>query len=308
MSKTGFSRGLGNEALEQVITFLNQDRHKQIKDNLGKYQLCIRNDYINIYSDGCSLIKYCPNAKKNMLMVHYKYLDSQGNNRSEKSPYISLDVGKEVSFTPERIKSDYASGEKKEIAKYLEAQKNIGGFLLLDLEVAFIRERDAQEITKRKFVADRIDMACIYLKDREPILRLIEVKLTNDARLKSDQAVNPYKEPEIMTQMEHYLTFINREKNKIRDSYKKIAQNYLELIKQEIIPKNYFSSIDGLSPIEILQGFANNPQIEAKPYLLLLVKTDLKRGRNKQNHWKKLLELFDNKYPKPELWQTEQCK
>lgn len=307
MSKYDFSRGLDKNALDKAITFLKGEHHKQITGDLGKHQLCIRDKYINIYSNGCSLLKYNPSAQNNMLLIHYKYLNDPANNYDEKSPYVRLDVNETINIAWDKIKC-HTSEEKEKIAKYLEAQKDKGDFLLIDLEIAFARERDKQEIlgtkTKRERVADRIDMACIYLKDGQPILRLIEVKLTNDARLKSDQGADPYLEPEIIRQMGHYQDFIRTQESNIKKSYKTVAENYLELIKQGIIPENYFSSIGELNPQEILKMFIDRPQIDEKPYLLLLGENRLTKGRKGQNHWQRLLELFENKYPKPELWPT----
>jgi len=306
MSKKIFNRGLDENTLPRIIAFLRQECHKQITENLGKYQLCIRHNYINIYSNGCSLLKCNPNDPQKELLVHYKYLNDSKDNYDKKSPYVPWDVNTKINFNWGKIKfyTDKAK-EKSEIAKYLEAQKDKRRFLLLDLEVAFARNRDSDEIkeeTKRELVADRIDMACIYLKNGNPILRLIEVKLTDDARLKSDQAVKPYIKPKIIKQMQHYQKFIEIQRSNITNSYKKVAENYLELITQNIIRENYFSSIDGLNPKDILNKFRSNPQIDEKPYLLLLGENILTNGRNGQNHWQKLLELFKNKYPEPELW------
>lgn len=300
MSKYDFSRGLDRNTLGKTIALLKEEHHKQIKGDLGKYQLCIRNNYINIYSNGCSLLKYNPNTQNNMLLVHCKYLNYPEYNYDKKSHYVPLDVNEEINFAWEKIKC-HTSKEKEEIAKYLEAQKNKGDFLLIDLEIAFAREQKGH-------VADRIDMACIYLKDGKPILRLIEVKLTDDARLKSDQAADQYKEPKIMRQMGHYQDFIRTQESNIKKSYKTVAENYLEFIKQGIIPENYFSSIGELSPKEILKMFIDRPQLDERPYLLLLGPNCLTKGKNGQNHWQRLLELLENKYPKPELWPTEQCE
>ena len=314
MSEKEFRRGLENGHLKEVIDFLRKEHQYQITKNLDKYHFCIRDNYINVYSNGCSLLKYSPNSQKTV-EVHYKYFNSEGYKYSEKSPYVRLCAGEKIDLNWNIIRQHSPEeAEKVKIANYLREQKNEGNFLLLDLEVAFTRKRSTEETekakTKKELIADRIDMACIYLKDSNPILKLIEVKLTNDKRLKSDQHVIPYKKPEIIEQMQHYQDFIEEERNNIENSYKTVAANYHELISQDIIPENYFSSIEGISPKKILERFMHNPQIEERPYLLLLGKNSLIKGRKEQNHWQRLLELFlANKYPEPELWPAaEQCE
>jgi hypothetical protein len=307
MQDNFFFRGLNDFNLKKVIDFLKQDCHKQITGSLGKYQLCIRDNYINIYSDGCSLLKYCPGARKNILMIHYKYLKNPTGTYDEDKPYVSWPHEKKIDFNWLNFR-EKASKEKEKsaIAKYLHAQKDKGCFIMLDLEIAFTRRRDADEIKeeiKRELVADRIDMACIYLQNDNPILRLIEVKLTDDDRLKSDQTAIPYVEPKIIKQMQHYQNFIDSEKMNIKDSYQLIANNYLELIKKNVIPYNYFSSVNGLMPVDILQRFARNPEIDEKPNLLLLGKNHLTKRYKCQDHWKKLQDLFkENEFSLPELW------
>lgn len=309
MSKSDFHRGLDEGSLRGVIRLLKQEVHKQFRDDSKDYQICIRNNYINIYANGCSLLKYAPNATKNNLMVHYKYLaDFHGDQFSDKNPYVSLPTNKRININPEKV-GDHTSEEKRQISDYLKASDNGNDFLLLDLEVAFTRTLDKEEMERRKtqryLVADRIDMACLYPGNGMPILKLVEVKLTRDPRLKSDEKVNPDREPEIMAQMKHYKHFIDTEKNNIIESYQAVARNYVEFIMEGVLKTNYFSSIGISNPKKVLKAFVEKPLIDDDPHLLILGPDKLKKGKNDQDHWDRLKKLFSDKgYPQP-VWPQE---
>ena len=111
-------------------------------------------------------------------------------------------------------------GEKECLASFLEQEKPCW----LDLEIAFSRKKDADEIKNRTIVADRIDLARIVMKNNVPTLQLVEVKLANDPRLRIRNG-----DPEIFNQMNRYkYEFIDKQKDQLLESYKKVAENMLD--------------------------------------------------------------------------------
>lgn len=340
MSEKIFQRGFEDGLLNRTKEFFKNPIGKRItspKKNI--YQICFRDKYINVYYKGCSILKYSPTARKNKFMIHYKYTEQKTDNSSRKENYINLNlIDNDLSpekTTPENLKwklsklleepdimlEKHLTGEKHSIALYIEEFHEKGNFLVLDLEVAFARKPENKK--KRNYVADRIDMACIYLDDnKNPVLRLIEVKEANDKRLKNDyeksggkKIENP-KKPEIMTQMKHYSKFIKQERmDGIKTSYQKVAKNYFDFIDEGILSDTYFpKQILGKNTQDILKEFytSPNPNIDSQPYLLIIERKGeyeegkcskklLEKGRNQQNHWERLQNLFKEEgYPEPE--------
>lgn len=344
MSEKKFKRGFEDSLLNRTKDFFNTPIGKRITSpKKNTYQICFRDKYINVYFKGFSILKYAPNAEKNKFMIHYKYTEPKIDNYSPKESqkdYINLKlIDNDNDLSPEKTTPDSSNwkfskllekpeimikksskGEKHTIALYLEKFHEKGNFLMLDLEVAFTRKPEDKK--KRNYVADRIDMVCIYLDDnKNPVLKLIEIKEANDKRLKNDykesdgkKIENPNK-PEIMTQMKHYSEFIKKEKmDGIKISYQKVAKNYFDLIDEGILPDTYFpKQILGKNTKDILKEFytSPNPNIDSQPYLLIIERKGeyeegkcskklLEKGRNQQNHWERLQNLFKEEgYPEP---------
>lgn len=311
-----FKRGLRDKVvIDGVIEFLNLDLGKKILRD-ETIQICIRNNYINIYKNGCSILKFNPRATKNKYLIHNAYF---GIIKSGNSDYTNLTDDNNDLITPcgqsfaKKILSGQSEefkiyvnedGEKSSISKYVQANNPF----LIDLEVGYARERtkEEREGKKRAFVADRIDMAILDndLIDGSPILRFVEVKLDTDDRLKSDDGKRRPGEvrlPEILTQMSRYKKFILSQKEHIIDSYSTIAQNYIDMgIASRLGNCGKYGATEALELF--IEKVKNVPSkaLDLNPHLLILKKDPYKDGMGE--HINRLNQLFANDYPSPEMW------
>lgn len=283
-----FKRGLDQKWLDSVKVFLDSGPGQlmaKYKDSKGhSYQICIRDNYLNIYWKGCSIVKYNPRARNIFYETHMKYLGHKSNSyaklemRDNDLRYKQVSLMKDILTDPDKAVEGYVVGEKAATIGYIR-NMNPRPFLL-DLEIAFRRERDSGEITEtgRKYVSDRIDVAEIIIMDGKPLLRLVEIKLDSDSRIR---AMN--QRPEVLKQMKRYKDFIQREKTAIRDSYRAIAGNYIEL---DLTHK--FPTLNRINAKEILEDFSKCGEICDDPLLLVIgTKENMRAQKNVgiNNHW-----------------------
>lgn len=286
-----FKRGLfDSKAREDVKRFLDSETGAMIKAD-DKYQVSIRENYINIYYCGCSLLKYEPlKGKTGKYSIHSKYVSDRSSDA-----YVTLEEsdndlifdcnGETVSFrsdvlmNPKRV-AGYIRGEKEHLAKYVMSQKPF----LLDLEVAFTREVPLHERKnpKRAFVANRIDMAVINSDFK---LQMIEVKIDSDGRLRSEVDGKQ----EVLKQMRYYKTFLADELENIKSSYQQIAKDYLAL---GLAGK--FHPVNAMDPAQILERFAEKVSIDAEPYLLIIDTGANMIGKQQVDHYARLSNQLTN--------------
>lgn len=159
---------------------------------------------------------------------------------------------------------------------------------MLDLEVAFSRLND-----DGKLVADRIDMAeVVYDVNDVPVLRLVEVKASDDARLRArgnDDAKLDEKN-KIMHQMNIYREFIKNEGVEIQKSYRNVAKNMLSLGFDK-----YLAGSGGKSSSEILKDFAERGIVDQMPHLLVLYVQE--NNYVIDAHFQRLKRVIAEKYP-----------
>jgi len=306
-----FWRGIDEKLQEETRNFwqskIGQDIINCEKGGHKQFQVCVRNNYFNVYWRGCSVLKYQPNAIKHVHTIHHKYLKESGNNTyinliHENDDLVCSPDNKDLTCLEPRwrfrdkilahakkgeipVVVKYAGediAEKKSLANYLERAKPCW----LDLEIAFSREKEKDKVIKRTTVADRIDLAGIKMINGTPTLRFVEVKVVSDPRLRAIH------DPEIFGQMIRYKKFIKEQtaitgnKSGLLKSYKTLAQNMLDL---------------GLihNDIDLVRLFVQEGKIDDYPHLLIIGdKSDLEIGRH-GNHWKKLCE-WANRYDFPE--------
>ena len=237
-------------------------------------------------------MKYVPLNDK--FSIHSKYLGKADQNKyvELKRKDGDLSVGDlsllKIANNPSKYFRPYIRGEKSSLAEYLGRATP----KLIDLEVAFTREKDPQKeiIYNRKFVANRIDLAVI--KD-DLKLQLIEVKVDTDNRLRSKNDGDQ----EILTQMGYYENFITNEGHDIIKSYKTVAQNILDLC----IAHKFCSPV--ASAEKLLSSFSLNGILDPTPYLLVIDTGENWIGNNEVNHWDRLIKQFETRgYQAPMKW------
>lgn len=310
-----FKRGIRRQsAINKAKAFFETAVGRRIVED-KTLQICIRDNYLNIYKNGCSILKYQPMAIKHIYSIHKAYFEIPYEKGAEYTSLIETndDLVTECSksFTDQILNMQSESlrnhlnvtgeknDEKKCISDYLQQETP----LLLDLEVGYTRKRDEEEMKDkdREFVADRIDMAIIDLDSGNPILKMIEVKLESDPRIKSDDGKlrpNEDRKPEILKQLKKYHDFLSSQKPEIIESYSIVAKNYIDL---GIAGRLW--NVDRNSAEQILNDFIfnlqNNPSnaLDLSPYLLIIDTDPNNQTEIKNKHFSRLKELIGDKYP-----------
>lgn len=272
-----FRRGVkeGSRAYSLSKKFFYSPLGEQLRSNT-KFKICIRNNYFNIYWNGCSVLKYNPLARKHKYSIHHKYVGIDERPVTS-TPYVDLapkydndkfcDLtygdwsfsqeilgtgrnGQMSSKVEEYIKGGSEDSEKKNLSQYLE--DNVPCYL--DLEVAFSRKsknKKGEDI----FVADRIDLAVIDdTGTGNPVLKFIEVKMASDSRLKKkgDDL------PSVCEKMKIYKNnFLDDQSESLLESYRLVAQNMID----------FGLAADRTDSIE---KWINKGVVAPYPYLLVL--------------------------------------
>jgi len=302
--KKSFKRGLkSRNIIKKAKGFFEEtSAGKAICEGLRKGELyvCIRENYFNVYRNGCSLLEYRPNANKHIFLINkkYWYADMEGIRRSGKS-YLSLDLNNKNESTQyyiehiikrpnEKLKEYLFSKNKDGVSEkeLLQAYIEVKRPCLIDLEVAFSCKTTKQD-AKRDMVAKRIDLAVLERVDGKVELQFIEAKLVSDSRLRAEQ-----REPEVINQMKEYEDFIVDQTVNIQSSYNAIAQNYVNNFPYLISDEQKSLMNECLSSIEVSK----------KPKLLLLsdsspIESALKgtNGKNNGDHYKTLKDICNEK-------------
>ncbi len=306
MVKREFKRGIEPICVLKAKHFFEKTNvGKAICDKVreGELYVCIRDNYFNVYRNGCSLLEYKPNARKHNFLIHKKYWGStvQGINSSGEY-YLSLDLSDgsthadlfvdSIIMNPNENLERYLfsetgeDSEKELLQAYIKAKSPC----LIDLEVAFSCEA-ARPNAKRHTVAKRIDMAVLEQVGRNIELRFVEAKVVFDSRLKTSSMKA---DPEIVDQLSLYECFLREEDDAIQKTYKNVARNY-----SEDFP---YLLRDGEK--ELMERYCNKVEPlgwkEKKPSLLLLsnkkpINSVLmgRNGKNNGNHYQTLKDKCD---------------
>jgi hypothetical protein len=195
--------------------------------------VAIRDEYINIYFQGCSLFKISWNEEL-LFETHYKYLVRP----SWKNPYVSWQgdtpaikdrvneilIDKLNVDSLKKSSSWYAEAEKEGIHKILRSNKNV-----VDVEVALSPESEVETVSedqkgRSKRVADRIDFAAIQKKDGRPCIVFFEAKRFDNGELKAKEG-----EPRAFHQIGKYQKFIKDNESAIGTSYPRVCKNLVDL-------------------------------------------------------------------------------
>ncbi len=319
-----FKRGIDKKrALENAEVFFASPLGQKILSarhgERNPFHVCIRDNYFNIYWNGCSVLKFSPNASKNVYTIHHKYVHGE-NGKAD--TYLSLESNGQVmiddlstgtrngwSFVKDIIdpaieignipllekyasKSDDERPKEKALLKsYLEGEKRP---FLLDLEIAFSRLNG-----ESKPVADRIDMAeIVYDENGTPVLKLVEVKAFDDPRLRANREDDLRShEKKIMCQMNLYQQFIHDEELKIQRSYRTVAANMLKFGFDK-----FMNGLGSQSASEVLRDFLTRGVVDSKPHLLVL--TDKKDRDEAGQQFQRLQKVIAEKYPALRLIQV----
>jgi len=285
-----FKRGIDKAHIKIAKAFFEESSvGKAICEGVkqGDLYVCIRENYFNVYRNGCSLLKYSPNASKHKFLIHKKYWDGNVEGIPLSGKYylsLKLEDGKEntqiyiesIIKKPNRKLEEYlfsknksGDSEKELLQAYLKSESPC----LMDLETAFSCKTTKQG-GKRDTVAKRVDLATLEKRGSQTVLFLTEAKVVSDTRLTAEQG-----DPEVINQLKTYEAFLTKEKDNIFSSYKRIAENYIEI----------FPDLLGDKERELMSSFLVDGGLAGKPTLLLLAKNgDIKsslQDNKKRDHY-----------------------
>ena len=270
------SRGLSDE-------FINEFNHEYDKGS-WLYELvndkeiftAIRNESISFYSRGCRIIKLNFNRRHKCLtgVTHYKYLLKP---KIEGYPYIKFnnDGGvKDPDVLPNLLVNDlhdiktlkkavkpFAIGEKDQSYKIIRNHSNI-----IDTEIA---------LGKGSF----IDLAAIKEGNEGAEITFYEVTLFGNNELRMQNT-----EKGITHQMLKYTGWINKNRDLLTKSYRKVCENIVAL--NGVIDGGQYSS----NVMDLIKGIAKNElelSIRCEPWLIV---TQFDRDQQNGKVWKPHME------------------
>jgi hypothetical protein len=291
-----FKRGISNQ---DFIKALKKEYNtggwwKEIVDDKDLF-IAIRNEYINVYYQGNSLLKLRFVKGEFLAETHYKYLI-----RPTVKPFL-IKTSANMAFIPngtkgvldnylihnlseiESIKTataSYRGIEKEGIQKIIMSNDNI-----VDLEIALTQEAEEDEMNPekdRKDSAKRIDFAALQKKDSDYKLIFFEAKdfSNKDLRAKGSAV------PKVIAQIDNYEKLLKQYQEDIINSYKLVCSNLCE-----ILPKNLHKKLI----LDIAEGASMKVNIE--PRLVVFgFDEDQKKGSIWSPHEQKLDKILGDRF------------
>ena len=228
MITSTFKRGLSKEFVNRLNEMYRAGGwwHTMVEDK--QLPIAIRDNYINVYYQGCSVLKlnWSQGKKEIAREIHYKYLLKPSISGSEYigfgefGPKLPADL-KSIFLEDldnigelKRAVTPYAGPEKKGVHDVVVGGKNPN---VVDLEIA---------IGEGKSVP-RIDLAALARDtDRSGAVKLVfyEAKHFQNPELRSRTDTIP-----VVDQMDRYSKLINRNRDALLESYLEVCRNLIEL-------------------------------------------------------------------------------
>ncbi len=228
MTQTNFIRGLDQEFVEKLNELYDQpDSWWRALVDDDKLFLAVRDNYVNIYYLGCSLLKLTWNPKTGdgdvVGETHYKYLLKPSLTGSN---YIKIVDGQPESqqledmFTKNLADTDdlkkaakrYAGSEKTGVHNIVLANPNI-----VDLEIAFAASSSDS--------ASLIDFAALKKTDRGFEIVFFEAKDFSNGDLRASGGADP----KVIGQIDKYSGLLRNNCDKVTNSYRQVCRNLFDL-------------------------------------------------------------------------------
>lgn len=237
-----FKRGLSPDFVQRLNEeYCSGGWWKAIADDQQLF-IAIRDEYLNVYWKGNSLLRLWMEGGSLRGEAHYKYLLRP----DIKNPYIPIDGGCPKLGNPadfflgdfsdvaslKRAADAYAGEEKIGVHKIVMSNLNI-----IDVEVAF--GTDNEESGAR--VAQRIDFAALRERRGKWELAFYEAKAFANPELRAKN-----KEAPVLKQIERYKKFLRTAYSDVADSYRTVCGNLYAL---NGVNRRFSSMHDGLKCI-----------------------------------------------------------
>ncbi len=224
-----FKRGLSSTLVERLNEEYKRGSWWKAMADEPQLFIGIRDEYLNVYWKGNSLLKLSMQDDRLCGEVHYKYMLRP---ETVSSPYLTFEEGKLQRADPadfflsdlsdiaslKRSANAYASEEKIGVHKIVMSNANI-----IDVEVAFGTENGDSGAR----VAQRIDFAALQMGAQGPELVFFEAKSFNNPELRSDgDAPTP-----VLRQLKSYQDFLGHAQSQedVIRSYQQVCGNLLSL-------------------------------------------------------------------------------
>lgn len=233
-----FKRGLSPKFVDLLNAEYEKDGWwKSIADDPSLF-IGIRDEYLNVYWKGNSLLRLWPQGDTLSGSVHYKYLLRP---EMSTSPYLPFDgsriqLGQPADFfladlsdlsALKRAADRYAGEEKTGVHNIAMSNPNI-----IDVEIAFGAENESPKT--RDLVVQRIDFAAVTQGKTGPELIFYEAKSFSSPELRSNG-----KAASVVGQLERYQVFLRNEKAALIKAYRTVCANVLALrgVQDRFAPK-----------------------------------------------------------------------
>ena len=251
--------------------------------------LAIRENYVNFYYRGCSLLRMNLEAGALVGEIHYKYLLQPDRKR----PYVKVKDGRPNLSTNtkswffrdlddigavKRVAKHYAVEEKVGVYDILRANPNI-----VDVEISFgtsQTETSPQQTRSLDFVA-------LQEFGTEARLVFFEAKLFSNhkaLRKKGDAA------PEVVRQIEEYSHELELNQQAIIESYRRVCENVMALRGISKQYKEWSTMLKGIADGSWRLHIDMNPRL-----VVFGFDSDQKGGTVWRRHYHKLRERLDGR-------------
>lgn len=250
-----FKRGLGAALVKRLNEEYERGGWWKAMADDPQLLIGIRDEYLNVYWKGNSLLKLFLQEGRLCGEVHYKYMLRP---EAKSSPYLTFLDGELQSTNPadlflpdlsnlaglKRSANAYAGEEKAGVHKIVMSNANI-----IDVEIAFGNENGDSGAK----VAQRIDFAALQTGAQGPELVFFEAKSFNNPELRS----NGEGAPPVMRQLKSYRDFLSHHKSQedVIQSYRQVSSNFLSLNgvrdRFEPIQNLLREAADGTRPLNV---------------------------------------------------------
>jgi len=242
MADWKFNRGLDDEFVDHLNALYDNGESwwKDLMDD-GSVFLAIRDNYLNFYYRGCSLLELAWQRKNRMAVgkIHYKYLLKP----SMKPEYISVINGK-LKF---RIETDNLFPNricvvdlKKSVKRYAEEEKSGVHDIIMDKKNYNVV--DVEIALSDGSSAKRIDIATLRQTEDGPVLKFFEAKHFKNKELRAQKDAVPA----VVNQLTEYEELLDTHKEDINDSYSRVWSILSKLHGFKERNENRFSQLESV--------------------------------------------------------------
>lgn len=270
-----FARGISTALIDRLNTeYRAGGWWKAIAEDRDLF-IAIRQNYINVYLNGNSLLKLRLEGDELVGETHYKYLLVPETSR----PYVRI-IGGQARIEShadlflhdltdlqalKRAANTYSGEEKRGVHQIVMCNPNV-----IDVEIAFGAENEKTG----SITANRIDFAALRRHASGLEVVFYEAKQFINKELRAAGEAVP-----VFEQLQRYESFLRNEQQALIDSYRTVCGNLIALDGVR----------DRYAPMQDMMNDLSDVAIQGEVRLVVFgFDNDQKNGTNWLKHWKKL--------------------